>query len=156
MSPWCMAALSPSEPPVVKCLIFCFLLLPPADAASATWSWITSQQASTTWSPPPSCPSRRAPSSWTSSARHPWRSPSSSEARRDLSLDTKDKTCEKLECSWHQREFLQWGTVEEPWSEKWTWRTCLRVSRAFSHKSNSQLLMSRDGEPSIILQLSKN
>lgn len=48
--------------------VWTFSLCPPPDVASVTWSWSTSQQESTTSRPPPSCPNRKALSSWTSAA----------------------------------------------------------------------------------------
>lgn len=54
----------------VESLFFFFFFAVYPDVVSVTWSWNTSQQASTTSSPPPSCPNRKDRSSWTLPALH--------------------------------------------------------------------------------------
>lgn len=84
--PWFSSFCSGVSPCLSAKRIFLFVLseTPPflcafTDADSATWSWSMSQRASTTSSPPPSCPNRKDPSSWTLAALHPLKFPSFSE-----------------------------------------------------------------------------
>lgn len=73
-------------------LIFC------PDAVSATWKLNTSQQASTTSSPPPSCPNRKDPSSWTLPAPHRSKSLSCSEDGAGKRIWR--ETCKDIDYHW--------------------------------------------------------